>query len=101
VELYAVRTNLLEAVMNLGKCILAAERSQVIEPVSVTKLSEQKAGLETMQVALEIYIQNNEEKGTDAALLTLTDMVNDACKQNRIVHNVLTIERHGFYMSEW
>ena len=54
-----------------------------------------------MQVALEIYIQNNEEKGTDAALLTLTDMVNDACKQNRIVHNVLTIERHGFYMSEW
>ena len=56
VELYAVRTNLLEAVMNLGKCILAAERSQVIEPVTVTKLSEQKAGLETMQVALEIYI---------------------------------------------
>ena len=86
--------------MNLGKCILAAERSQVIEPVSVTKLSEQKAGLETMQVALEIYIQNNEENGTDAALLTLTDMVNDACKPIRIVHNVLTIERHRFYMSE-
>ena len=86
--------------MNLGKCILAAERSQVIEPVTVTKLSEQKAGLETMQVALEIYIQNNEEQDTDAALGTLTDMVNDACKQSRLVHNVLTIERHGFYMSE-
>ena len=53
-ELYAVRTNLLMAVVNLGKSILAAERSQVIEPVSVTKLSEQKAGLESMQVALEI-----------------------------------------------
>ena len=86
--------------MNLGKCILAAERSQVIEPVTVTKLSVQKAGLETVQVALEIYIQNNEEKGTDAALLTLTDMVNDAYKQIKIVHNVLTVERHGFYMSE-
>ena len=86
--------------MNLGKCILAAESSQVIEPDYVTKLSEQKAGLETMQVALEIYIQNNEEKGTDAALLTLTDMVNDAYKQIKIVHNVLTVERHGFYMSE-
>ena len=83
--------------MNLGKCILAAERSQVIEPVSVTKLSEQKAGLETMQVALEIYIQNNEEKGTDAALVTLTDMVNDACKQSRIVRTVLTLEHQNLY----
>ena len=88
------------AAVNLGNYILAAESSKVIEPVSVTKLSEQKAGLEIMQVALEKYIQNNEEKGTDAALLTLTDMVNDAYKQIRIVHNVLTIERHGFYMSE-
>ena len=96
-ELYVVRMNLLMAVVNLGKSILAAESSQVIEPVSVTKLSEQKAGLECMKVALEMYIRNNE----DAALVTLTDMVNDACKQSRIVHNVLTIERHGFYMSEW
>ena len=88
------------ASQNLGKYILAAESSKVIEPVYATKLSEQKAGLETMQVALEIYIQNNEEKGTDAALLTLTDMVNDAYKQIKIVHTVLTVERHGFYMSE-
>ena len=48
-----------------------------------------------------MYIQNNEEHDTDAALVTLTDMVNDACKQSRIVHKVLAIERHGFYVSEW
>ena len=54
-----------------------------------------------MKVAIETYVENNKEDGTDAALVTLTDMVNDACKQSRIVHNVLTIERHGFYMSEW
>ena len=89
------------AVVNLGRSILAAESSQVIEPVSVTRLSEQKAGLECMKVALEMYIQDNEEHDTDAALVTLTDMVNDACKQSRVVHKVLTIERHGFYVSEW
>ena len=54
-ELYVVRMNLRMAVVNLGKSILAAESSQVIELVSVTKLSEQKAGLETMQVALDIF----------------------------------------------
>ena len=88
------------AAVNLGNYILAAESSKVIESVSVRKLSEQKVGLEIMQVAVEKYIQSNEEKGTDAALLTLTDMVNDAYKQIKIVHNVLTVERHGFYMSE-
>ena len=92
--------NLRIAAVNLGKYILAAGSSKVIESVSVRRLSEQKAGLEIMQVAVEKYIQSNEEKGTDAALLTLTDMVNDAYKPIRIVHNVLTIERHGFYMSE-
>ena len=55
VELYGVHMNLRVAAVNLGKSILAAESSQVIEPVSVTKLSEQKAGLETMQVAQEIF----------------------------------------------
>ena len=100
-ELYVVRMNLHMAVVNLGKSILAAERSQVIEPVSVTKLSEQKAGLECMKVALEMYIQSNEEHDTDAALVTLTDMVNDACKQSRIVRTVLTIENYKFYESEW
>ena len=84
------------AVVNLGKSILAAESSQVIEPVSVTKLSEQKAELECMKVAVETYIQNNKEHDTDAALVTLTDMVNDACKQSRIVHTVLTIEHYRF-----
>ena len=88
------------AAVNLGNYILAAESSKVIESVSVRKLSEQKVGLEIMQVAVEKYIQSNEEKGTDAALLTLTDMVNDAYKQIKIVHNVLAVERHGFYMSE-
>ena len=99
-ELTDVLTKLSLAVVNLGKCILAAESSQVIESVSVTKLSEQKAELECMKVAIETYIENNKEHDTDAALVTLTDMVNDACSQSRIVHNVLTIERHGFYLSE-
>ena len=92
--------NLRMAAVNLGKYILAAESSKVIESVSVRKLSEQKVGLEIMQVAVEKYIQSNEENGTSAALLTLTDMVNDAYKQIKIVHNVLAVERHGFYMSE-
>ena len=100
-ELYAVRANLLMAVVNLGKSILAAESSQVIEPVSVTKLSEQKAELECMKVARETHIHNNKEHDTDAALVTLTDMVNDACKQSRIVRTVLSIEHYKFYESEW
>ena len=100
VELTDVLTRLSLAVVNLGKCPLAAKSSQVIESVSVRKLSEQKVGLEIMQVAVEKYIQSNEENGTSAALLTLTDMVNDAYKQIKIVHTVLTVEHHGFYMSE-
>ena len=60
------------AAVNLGNYILAAESSKVIESVSVRKLSEQKVGLEIMQVAVEKYIQSNEENGTSAALLTQT-----------------------------
>ena len=101
VELNDVLTRLSLAVVNLGKCILAAESSQVIESVSVTKLSVQKAELENMKDAIEAYIGNNKEHGTDAALGTLTDMVNDACKQSRIVNTVLTLEHHRFYESEW
>ena len=101
VELTDVFTRLSQAVVDLGECIPAAESSQVIESVSVTKLSEQKAELEYMKVAIGTYIENNKEDGTDAALVTLTDMVNDACKQSRIVHTVLTIEHHKFYESEW
>ena len=71
VELTDVLTRLSLAVVNLGKCILAAEGSQVIESVSVTKLSEQKAELECMKVAIEMYIQNNKEHDTDVALVTL------------------------------
>ena len=101
VELNDVLTRLSLAVVNLGKCILAAESSQVIESVSVTKLSVQKAELENMKDATEAYIGNNKEHDTDAALGTLTDMVNDACKQSRIVNTVLTLEHHRFYESEW
>ena len=101
VELNDVLTRLSLAVDNLGKCILAAESSQVIEPVSVTKLSVQKAELENMKDAIEAYIGNNKEHDTDAALGTLADMVNDACKQSRIVNTVLTLEHYKFYESEW
>ena len=97
VELTDVLTRLSLAVVNRGKCILAAESSQVIESVSVTKLSEQKAELEYMKVAIETYIENNKEDGTDAALVTLTDMVNDARKQIRIVCTVLTLEHQNLY----
>ena len=54
-----------------------------------------------MKVAIEAYIGNNKEHDTDAALGTLTDMVNDACKQSRIVRTVLTLEHHKFYESGW
>ena len=102
VELNDVLTRLSLAVVNLGKCILAAESSQVIESVSVTKLSVQKAELENVKDAIEAYIRNNKEHDTDAAFMgTLTDMVNDACKQSRIVNTVLTLEHYKFYESEW
>ena len=101
VELTDVLTRLSLAVVILGRCILAAESSQVIESVSVTKLSEQKAELECMKVAIETYIENNKEHETDAALVTLTDMVNDACKQSRIVRTVLTLEHQKLYESDW
>ena len=97
VELTDVFTRLSQAVVDLGECIPAAESSQVIESVSVTKLSEQKAELEYMKVAIETYIENNKEDGTDAALVTLTDMVNDARKQIRIVCTVLTLEHQNLY----
>ena len=50
-----------------------------------------------MKVAIETYVENNKEDGTDAALVTLTDMVNDACKQSRIVRTVLTLEHQKLY----
>ena len=97
VELTDVFTRLSQAVVDLGECIPAAESSQVIESFSVTKLSELKAELEYMKVAMEMYIENNKEDGTDAALVTVTDMVTDACRQSRIVRTVLTLEHQNLY----
>ena len=81
VALRSLLTRIDVAVSIIGDCILTADNSKAIEPVSFANYSELKGELEVVAGVIVSYIEINKEHDTVAVIDHTNAMVDNACKQ--------------------